>query len=294
LDVAQFRQQIEFLMQKFTIVRMEDVLSALQGGALPDKAALLTFDDGYIEHFTTVFPLLDQMGLQGSFFPPSRILEENVLLDVNKIHFTLASADTNDLYAALLSELRFYRGKEFDIPDEKTLLQDYALPGRYDRREVVFIKQMLQTVLPERLRGIITDKLFREFVGVEESIFARELYLDTKQLTTMKKHGMFIGLHGHNHGWLGNMQPDEYAHDISHALHYMDSVKLVDKNAWVMNYPYGSYSDGVVDYIRANGCVAGFTTRVSAVDLQKADNLLLPRLDTNDFPPKSEKYRDFS
>lgn len=292
LDAAFFRQQIEFFTANFTIVRMEDVISAIDGDKLPENAVLLTFDDGYIDHYTTVFPILDEMGLQGSFFPVARTLKDNVLLDVNKIQFILAAGNERALYQAVLDEIDYHRGTEFSVPDIKTLLEKHATPKRYDSREIVFIKRMLQTVLPERLRGIITDKLFKEFVCVDEAVFAKELYCDTEQLTSMKKHGMFIGLHGYNHGWLGNMEQNEYEKDIIKALDLMDSIRLVDKNAWVMCYPYGSWNNGIVGYIEKNGCIAGLTTEV-AVSVHTDNRLLLPRLNTNDFPPKSDNYKNF-
>lgn len=294
LDTELFRKQLIFLKTNFNIVRMEDVISTLSGGEdLPHNAVLLTFDDGYIDHYTTVFPVLDEIGIQGSFFPPSMILETNLLLDVNKIHFTLATGETSLVYELLLKEIEFYRGSEYEIPETQVLLRDYAVSDCFDSGEVVFIKHMLQTVLPERLRCIIADKMFRRFVGVEETTFARELYCDIAQLTTMKNHGMFIGLHGSSHGWLGNMKEIDYELDVRRALDFMDNVGLIDKKAWVMNYPYGSWSNGVVNFIRKNNCRLGLTTKVGVADLRVDDLLLLPRLDTNDFYPKSDNYLKF-
>ena len=290
LDIELFRQQLKFLKSRFTIIRMEDLLFALGGKNLPENAALLSFDDGYIDHYTTVFPLLDKMGLQGSFFPPCSNLESQVLLDVNKIHFTLASSNAVDLYRAVLYKINSHRGTEFDIPDTETLLKEYFMPNRFDSGEVAFIKQMLQTILPQRLRKLIIDELFREFVSVDEAVLAKELYCDVEQLITMKKRGMFIGLHGFNHYWLGNMEKHDYEKDICHSLDYMDSMGLIDKRAWVMCYPYGSWNDGVVEFIQANGCLAGLTTEVGVAKLLTTNRFLLPRLDTNDFPPKSENY----
>ena len=57
-----------------------------------------------------------------------------------------------------------------------------------------------------------------------------------------------------------------------------------------MNYPYGSYNDNVLAYLRKKGCKLGMSTEVRIADLDKDDRLLLPRLDCNDFPPKSDKY----
>ena len=60
-----------------------------------------------------------------------------------------------------------------------------------------------------------------------------------------------------------------------------------------MNYPYGDYSDEVVSFIKENGACVGLTTDVRIADLKSDDSLLLPRLDCNDFPPKSENYKGF-
>jgi len=269
---------------------MEDVLLALQGDDLPGNAVLLTFDDGYSDHYSAVMPLLCEMNIYAAFFPSCMNLETERLMDANKIHFILAAGDIRNVYEALLKEIEFYRGSEFDLPDTPALLQDYAVPGRFDCGEINFIKRMLQTVLPHKLRENIADKLFRRFVGVDESVLSKELYCDATQLADMKRRGMFIGLHGSCHGWLGNMEKTEYENDILHALDYMDSIGLVDRRAWVMNYPYGSYSDGVVSYIQEHGCLAGLTTNVGIADLHNDNRFLLPRLDTNDFPPKSEQY----
>ena len=294
LDAALFRRQVDFLNAKFSIIRMEDLLGARAGGKLPENAALLTFDDGYIDHYSTAFPVLDEMGLQGSFFATGMVLRTGRLLDVNKVHFILASGGAREIYGSLIAEIDRHRGGEYAIPDTRELLCEYAKPNRFDCGEVIFIKRMLQTALPEGLRVKIADRLFRQFVGVSEEVLAGELYCNAAQLAAMKRHGMHIGLHGDAHGWLGNMGRDEYTRDIDAALGFMDGAGLIDANkGWVMNYPYGSWNSGVVEYLRGRGCIAGLTTEVGAADLQSDDMMLLPRLDTNDFPPKSEAYLQY-
>ena len=109
------------------------------------------------------------------------------------------------------------------------------------------------------------------------------------QIRTLKKHGMFIGIHGYDHYWLGNLSIEQMQDDITKALTTMN--EFIDSKAWVMNYPYGNYNDDVLKFISKNGACLGLTTEVRVADLQKDSILLLPRLDCNDFPPKSENYR---
>ena len=59
LDAALFREQVAYLKKHYTCVSVDDVVDAARAGApLPENAALLTFDDGYSDHFDFVFPIL--------------------------------------------------------------------------------------------------------------------------------------------------------------------------------------------------------------------------------------------
>lgn len=258
------------------------------GVILPDNALLLTFDDGYIDNYLTAYPLLKERGMQGSFFIPAKTFTENVLLDVNKIHFILASGNISDIVGSLEKRMRHYQGSESDFPDYEELYQRYAVPGRFDDCDTVFVKRMLQTVLPEKLRNIISSELFEEYVGLPEDVFARELYMNRDQIRHMKNDGMFIGLHGYDHYWLADLAEPEMRKDIDRMLDVMG--EFIDPDCWVMNYPYGSYNDGVISYIRERGCKLGLTTEVRAGIVGEDDRFRVPRLDCNDFPPKSRNW----
>ena len=295
LDYPLFKKQIEFFEQNFSVVTMEQILEYTSnrgrgGTKLPENALLLTFDDGYIDHYTFALPVLKAHHMQGSFFIPGKTFAEDVLLDVNKVHFVLASAREDELLKKLCEQMDYYRGREFDFPSNEELWRQYGQANRFDTAETVFIKRMLQTALPERLRGIISTNLFREFVGVEEKKFARELYMNYDQIRMMKDAGMYIGLHGYDHYWLGNLPKEQMEADVKKALEVLDGI--IDRDRWVMNYPYGSRNSETIDFIRSYGCRLGLTTEVRVADLDIDGAFELPRLDTNDFPPKSERYKE--
>ena len=289
LDVNLFREQIEYLKTNFQIVTMEEVMAACQGEMdLPEKAMLLTFDDGYIDNYTFAFPILEEFGIQGSFFIPGKTFAAHQLLDVNKIHYILVVADIRNLVTDLKKEMDYHRGQEYDYPPTEELFQKYGVANRFDGGEVIFVKRMFQTVLPERLRNRISSRLFTKYVGVTEEQLAYELYMTEEQIRMMKRHGMFIGVHGYDHYWLGNLSPEQMREDISLALDTLD--EFIDRRRWVMNYPYGNYSHEVVRYIKSRGACVGLTTEARAAQIGKDEPLLLPRFDCNDFPPKSENY----
>ena len=291
LDVNLFRSQIEFMTRHFNVITMEQVMDAVENGSeLPEKALLLTFDDGYIDNYTFAFPVLEELGVQGSFFIPGKTFTTHQLLDVNKIHYILASANICELLEDVKREMERYRGGEFSYASTDELFNEYAVANRFDTKETVFVKRMLQTVLPEKLRNVISSNLFEKYVGVTEEQLAYEIYMTRDQIRTMKRHGMFIGIHGYDHYWLGNLEPEKMREDISLALDALD--EFIDRKRWAMNYPYGSYNRNVVEYISGKGACVGFTTDVRIAEIGKDPALELPRLDCNDFPPKSNRYRE--
>ncbi|MEL7567168.1 MAG: polysaccharide deacetylase family protein [Dehalobacterium sp.] len=288
LDINMFRQQIQFFKNNFNIIRMEEVIAAYdEGYELPENALLLTFDDGYIDHYTNVFPILSDYGVQGSFFVIGKTFMEHTLLDVNKIHFILASTPIEKLLKDLEREFQLYQ-RDCQLGNYKELFEQYAVANRFDYKEVIFFKRMLQTVLPEEIRNEITSNIFKQRIGVSEEVFAREIYLNYDQMKCMKKAGMYFGLHGYDHYWLGNLEKEQIETDIRKALECM--LGIADENNWVMNYPYGSYNDDVICFVKKKGCKLGLTTEPRIADVSVDDRFRFPRLDTNDFPPKSKNY----
>jgi peptidoglycan/xylan/chitin deacetylase (PgdA/CDA1 family) len=280
------------MKREFNIVTMELVMDALEGKSqLPDNALLLTFDDGYMDNYTFAFPILEEYGVQGSFFIPGKTFSTHQLLDVNKIHYILASADIFELIKDVKKEMEHYRGVEFDYAPTDELFREYAVANRFDNKETIFVKRMLQTVLPEHVRNLISGNLFEKYVGVSEEQLAYELYMTEEQIRTLKRHGMYIGFHGYDHYWLGHLSPEEMRKDVDKALDTLD--EFIDRKRWVANFPYGSYNEDVLQYVKMQGAVAGLSTEVRVADLETDSAMELPRLDCNDFPPKSENYLKF-
>ena len=298
LETEDFKRQLDFFKENFSVVTMEEVIEAVQEGKrLPEKALLLTFDDGYIDNYTVALPLLVERGLQGSFFVTAKPLDKGGLLEVNKIHFTLAKGDEKDIVRDILDyslKIKEKLSKELNIADRdvsEKLYNRYAVSNGRDSIDTSFIKKMLQEVLPAKNRTEIIDILFDKYVEVSEEVLANELYVNKAQLKVMKKLGMFIGVHGYEHSHLANLTETEQNKDLDSALCVMR--EFIDEDAWVMNYPYGSYNEATLRLIKSKGAVLGLTTKRGVTDIDVTSALEFARLDCNDFPPKGEDYNMF-
>lgn len=287
LDLSLFRGQLGYLRRHYVPVTMEWLLAANDGGEpLPRNAVLLTFDDGYIDHFQYVLPILEEQAFQGCFFPAGLPCLEGRLLDVNKIHYLLAStAEYGTLVEELFAALDRRRGPA-RLASNEAYWARHGQPSRFDSPQVTFIKRMLQMGLPKPVRQEITDELFCRHVTHDEPALAQELYLSLDQLRCMRRHGMFIGGHSYGHEWLDTLDVQDQQRDIDRSLEFLSQIGC-NTRRWVMCYPYGAHNASLLAILRRQGCVAGLTTERAVVQ-DGNDPLLLPRLDTNDLPQQAD------
>ena len=284
LDLAEFRFQLDHLMQTRTIVTMAEVVNCLRtGDDLPPRAALLTFDDGYAEHYQTVFPILFDKGVEGSFFPPVEPIRDGVMLDVNRVHFILASCDDPGVLGAEIDRSIAESGRE-GLRSVAEYRAEWAQPNRFDDAETIYVKRMLQTVLPEDMRNAIAQRLFAQYVSVDEAAFAAELYISPEQARVMQASGMYFGSHGFSHHWLNRISPAHQRREIDASLTFLRDIGSPVDDFWAMCYPYGGWNESLLEILREKDCAVGLTTEVATATLDAPDPLLLPRYDTNDFP----------
>jgi len=282
LELFAFKRQLDYLSKKFNIVSTEQVINAAKYSMpLPNDACWLTFDDGYKDHFKYVLPELLSRNLHGAFFPPRVAIEEDQVLDVNLIHHILSCAENMSELVASLNNYCFDHG--VTKSEVKEYYEKYAIPDRFDNADTIYLKRMLQHVLPDEFRSSIANEMFQEFVGLDSAEFSSELYMSVDEVRELVNKGMYVGSHGSMHYWLDKITPEEQEKDIRQSLKFLDSVGAPTKD-WVMCYPYGAYNDDTLNIIKNYDAVLGVTTEVCVANLTSDNALKLPRLDTNDFP----------
>ena len=285
LATDKFKEQLAYIKTFYHPVSAWDVMDAIEGkGKLPPRSILLTFDDGYIDHFTDVFPVLARENISACFFPPAKCILEDAVLDVNKIHFILAEiADKRALVNYIYQALDEQRGP-CDLESNDTYWKRCGVASRFDPAEVTFVKSMLQRELPEDLRKTIVDRLFRKYVSTDEKAFARELYMSIDQLRLLQENNMYVGSHGYEHYWLDSVPEATQRREVDLSLEFLKLVGS-DTRRWIMCFPWGAYNDSMLSLLRERNCLAGLTTKVGIAEGQVTDiPMILPRLDTNDLP----------
>lgn len=293
LDFARFRAQLDHLQASYAPVSAREVTAALDTGApLPDRACLLTFDDGYLDHYTAVFPELVRRGLSGAFYPAVLATRRTKVMEVNKIQLVLAQNGYANV-SRLVGMIR----EVFDacLPGEdmerigsfEALYEKYARPSRFDGPEVIFFKSLLQFALPPGMRTKMIDALFSRHVSQDEEMIAQEMYLSVDMLRVMAQNGMHIGSHGNEHLWLDKLAPEAQAREIDASLRMLREVYGKDGFLWSMCYPFGGNNASLRRLCAERGCAFAVTTVPETARVSPETRFTLARLDTNDLPADS-------
>jgi peptidoglycan/xylan/chitin deacetylase (PgdA/CDA1 family) len=244
-------------------------------------AALLTFDDGFCDHYDTVFPRLRDLRLSGVFFLAGATLGDGArVLNVHKTHFLIDALGAERFAAAVL---------------EKATAQSAAAAVELARRSEVYrydgttqeadIKHALNYELPAGVATRVLSELFVEHIG-DESAFARTLYLSDDQIRAMARAGMTFGFHTEDHPVLSRLSTDDQRAQVRAGVEKVR--RLTGQTRVPFCFPYGhahTYTAETLTILRESGYTLAFGTTRRACDPAVDEPFALPRYDTRDLPP---------
>jgi len=281
LEFSDFRKQIFYLKKNFNILSNNQFIEILNSRKIPKKKSiLLTFDDGYRDHFEYVFPFLKKQDVSAVFYPPIMCVRNKAVLDVNKIHFILAKEENRD---KILDLIFLYVKKILNKNPQQIGIEKINLLSRYDDKKTILIKRLLQHHLPLPYRKKIVDKIFKHIVNYSEEEFSKILYMNKNNIQELYKNNFSIGSHGYNHYWWKKINKNEQEMEIKKSINYFKKIKVFDKNFSVC-YPYGSYNLQTLNLLKKYKIKFALTTRVGSVNKKNIKKVYeLPRFDTNDF-----------
>ena len=276
LEFDKFKNQIQYLRTRFNILRCDDFHEILLTKKIPRKPSiLLTFDDGYNDHFEYVYPYLKKYKLNGFFYLVLDTLTNNKVLNVNKIQFILEGESDKDFILRYI----FSKTKHLNID-----IDEIHIDTRFDDFKTVLIKQLLQYYLPKKIRNKIINNLFNKIIDVDEKEFSKNLYLNISTVKEMMNDSMVFGIHGSSHTHLGKLPNSIQKQEIDKSINFFNQNNLWNKTKTIC-YPNGSYNKFTLYYINQKKLDFGLITNppgnISKKNIGK--KYILPRLDTKEF-----------
>lgn len=281
LEFNNFKNQINFFNKNFNILSDNDFKEIISTKKIPLKPSiLLTFDDGYIDHYKYVFPFLKKKKITANFYPPKKVIENKIVLDVNKIQFILEKEKNTKKILKEIDNLLTQEGKKIISDKDKRKIN---LSSRFDNKEIILVKRLLQFYLPQKIREKITNLLFNKILDIDVKEFSKLLYMNKKQIKEMYSENMTFGSHGDYHYWWERLKKKAQEKEIKSSIDFFRKMNFDTKSLSVC-FPYGSYNNQTLKLLSRYNISYGLTTKPGIINKQNLTNhFTYPRLDTNDF-----------
>ena len=280
LRVEEFKAQVDFLIEHMPPLDPDEVVHCIRTGKEIREGFLLTFDDGFKEHYDIAYPYLRGRGLRGIFFPSALpYLSKKVPL-ANQLQVLIGDLGCEELAGLIISKLAEYY-PEHAIEE---LPQSPCQIKRLDNSRINDLKYFLNFTLSWEISQDIIDNIFTEYVG-DVKTFIRENYLSVEEIREMASGGMVFGGHTITHPYLTNTDRRTKEREISDSLNFIRDV--TDSNVYSFCYPYGHYDKECLEILDETMAEVAFTTSPRD-NLNHKDRFNIGRYDTVLLPPVSK------
>ena len=280
-----FGEHLEVLQEYAQPIKLQELSQALLEGNLPDRAVVVTFDDGYANNFHNAKPLLERYEVPATVYVTSGFMGhsrefwwdelDRIFLQPGTLPERLSLSINGDMYRWELGEAAHYSESAF---------QRYS--GWRVRKEAPSIRQSIYRSLWELLQPMsqgkqrkVLDELLT-WAGLEP--VARPSYrsLSLEEAAALETGDLVeVGAHTVTHPALSMLSEGAQRDEILGSKARLE--ELLGHQVTSFAYPYSSFSAETVSIVREAGFRCACSTRTDVVN-SSTDRFLLPRVQVPD------------
>jgi peptidoglycan/xylan/chitin deacetylase (PgdA/CDA1 family) len=276
LNLETFAKQLDFFQEKYGFITKESYIEAVKNNK-NIKGAVLTFDDGFKDHYKYVLPELKKRNLWGLFYISTGIYTKREVLGVHRVHFLKGRFGADKILKELTSLVDDYMLDDTKIEEfDKEIYQSSS----YKKSEKQ-LRRLLNYYIKYDYRDVVLDSLMSKFFD-EQALFD-DLYLSKEEIIALKNSGNIIGSHTVHHKVLSRLSYSEQFQEIKTSFDFLDNILNQDYKSFC--YPCGyssSYNEDTLNILKElnvdDACI--FDNKIQCDNFS---NLELSRIDCNNF-----------
>lgn len=268
-DAQRFDTMLSWVTRLFNVLPLDVALQKARAGALPARAAAITFDDGYADNHDEALPILEKHGISATFFVATDFLDGGRMWND-----TVIAAVRNAPASVIdLEPLGMGRVPVGSIAEKRAAIHALLpalkyLPDGERRARVAAIAELSGSELPD------------------------DLMMTSEQVRALRRRGMVLGAHTCSHPILASLGAAEARREIEAGRARLEEI--LGERVGLFAYPNGKpgkdYLPEHVDMIRDLGFDAAVSTAWGAMR-RDSDPFQLPRFTPWDRTPLRFGYR---
>lgn len=264
LPLSVFRSQLEFLRSRYRMVTLEQVVRALERGEpLPERAALVTFDDGLKNNYSVAFPVLKEMGIPAAIFLTVDLIGGSDILWFDELYLLIREGWAN--------------GAALELPWEEA--RRHYRAGAVWEAYFSCVEAAKRSGCGPRRR--LLDHL-RDRVPLERERHLADFgLLDWDQIREMARSGLIgFGVHTATHRILSELKEHELADEVlAPRKRFAEQLGMEAKAFCFPNgRPGVDFRPAHLEYLRGSGYVCAFSIGDDLFDRNVGDRMAIARI----------------
>lgn len=275
-----FAEHLDVLQKYYHPLSLQQLVEALRENKLPDRAVVVTFDDGYADNLYNAKPLLEKYNIPATFFISTGSIGQNrefwwdelerLLLRPKKLPEKLSLNIDGKIYQWNLDQAANYTEQDYQ-PDRICKAWEAQSGSRMSFYYSIW--QILRPLL-EKERQRILDEIL-EWAVAEPTPRATYRSLSPEELSVLAEGKLVeIGAHTVTHPFLSAQSTELQRDEIKQSK--IDLEQMINRPVTSFSYPFGDRTAETVELTRT----AGFDCACSIFEefvWQKSDHFQLPR-----------------
>ncbi len=274
---ANFEEHLKVLQRNYHVMAMPEFLDRFPHRRYPDQTVIVTFDDGYLDNFTTAYPIAARLDIPVTVFVVAGAIHNPSLFWWDELEQLLLKPDQPPSSLELEVE-----GKQHSLAPattEKQRRENYSqtyellkhLPGAAERRQHMEALRTWALTAPagenfEQCRPMTLTEL-KEFASLP---------------------GVNIGAHTNTHTTLKILSVEEQVEEFAEGKRILED--WLGQPIRAMAYPFGDGNKSSYQAAAQAGYEAAFTT-VPIPVIPSASPFSLPRLNIHDWSGRAFEKR---
>lgn len=232
LSPQSFETQIKYFSSNYKILSLNRLIEYIvHGEPFPEKAVVMTFDDGYKDNYRYAYPILNRYNIPATIFLTTGHIGTGNLFWWDKVSYIIQQTS--------LDEINLNEFGSFSLRSEK----------EKSRAKSALFEGLKK--LPWEKKDLLIDELL--VISGEEipDDLGEKLILSWEDIKEMSCNGITFGAHTVNHPILTNLPLDQAKLEIIQSK--MDIEKNLGHRVNAFSYPHGAFSPDVAELVRTSG-----------------------------------------
>lgn len=260
-SLAALCSHLAYLTKHYKVLSLTEAVSFIANErTLPERAAVITIDDGYADCFNIALPVFKKYGVAATLYVVTDFVDGRLWIWTDKARYLLKHT--------ALERINFMIGdKEFDI-ELKGIESRHIAAGKLNSELKKLSDEEKDAVLSE-----LADHVSVEMPELPPQEFSAISWQQAHELETS---GVEIGSHTVTHPILTNIGDENLRQEL-HGSRAVIQEKLQKENVHFC-YPNGNVSRRERDVAERSGYASAVTTEIRLCE-KDSDKFLLPRID---------------